>query len=71
MAQRDFSVAHDRWYSMTVTARGGTYTIAVDGTTVVQYQDATGKLSQQGGIGFVGNGSTVLSDDLEVRALPT
>jgi hypothetical protein len=71
VAQRDFSIAHDRWYRLTITARAGAYTVAVDGTTIVEYSDPTGKLSQQGGIGFVGNGSTVLFDDLEVRALPT
>ncbi|OHV29722.1 MULTISPECIES: protein kinase domain-containing protein [Pseudofrankia] len=71
VAQKDFSIAHDRWYSLTITARGGAYTVAVDGTIVVEYDDPTGTLSQQGGIGFVGNGSTVLFDDLVVRALPT
>jgi hypothetical protein len=67
VSEKSRSVAVGTWYHVTVTARGARYIIAVNGSTVMQYDDTKGTLSPSGRIGLTAHGAEVRFDDVEVR----
>jgi hypothetical protein len=67
VTEKSYSVEVDTWYTVTTTARGSTYTVEVNGSTVLQYNDTTGTLNATGRMGFTAHATEVRFDDVEIR----
>ena len=65
--EKSYSVEVGTWYTVTVTAQGSNYTIAIDGSTVGRYNDTQGALSPSGRIGFTANSEEVRFDEVKIR----